>query len=220
MRLMVSLFLQLVMLNIACVGIFSDSLRTVGIVYGLIKLLLLNLKMFQLCNWLLLFHLSYYSISYRICNLTSIIESKNDQDGIEDAEKVAVVSDVPSQRTKALRTCAYLIDQIRQATHEMNSTFSLSILLFLIFIMIFCSICLFFFIYVMAELVVHPSLKDAVYMFPAAFVVAVIMALVILTSADYPVNQVSQISFIHLKMKLNVLTVDKISRENNGIIYQ
>lgn len=154
--------------------------------------MLLNFKLFQLCTWLLLLHLSYYSISYRINYLALFIESKNEEDGIKDAGiNVNVLSIVLKQRPRMLRTCGYLFDQICQATQEVNSTFSLSILFFLVFIMIFCSICLFFFINVMAELVEYSSLKDGVYLFPAAFIVAILMALVILISSDYPVKQVS-----------------------------
>jgi hypothetical protein len=124
------------------------------------------------------------------------MESKNDKDRMKDTENVTVVSAAAatfssSQRARALRTCGYLFDHICQATHEINSTFSISILLFMALIMIFCSICLFFFIYGMAEIVQHTSIGNYFYVFPIAFALGLMVTLVILISADYPIKQVS-----------------------------
>jgi hypothetical protein len=119
---------------------------------------------------------------------------------IKDTHTVAIVSTASfpsSQRAKAaLRTCGYLIDQICQATHEINLHFSLSILLLLAFVMIFCSICLFFIIYVMAELVEHPSIKEFFYLFPNAFLFCVFITLILLITADYPIKQVHILSYL------------------------
>ena len=186
------------MLKIVVSDLFYDGLRTVGIIYMLLNQLLINFKICQLNTWFLLLHLSYYSISYRISNLTSFIESERAKyqiNEMENDQNVAIVTipatSVPNQLAKALRKCGYLFDQICQATHEINATFSLPILLFLTMVMILCSICLFFFIYVIAELVEHLSIKNFFYVFPAVFALGLMITLVLLISADYPIKQVN-----------------------------
>ena len=183
--------MQLVLINIASVSIFSNS-RRIEIFYSLLLQLMLNFKICQFCTWFLLFHLSYYSISYRIKNLTLFIGSQCGQ--IKDTHTVAVVSTASfpsSQRAKAaLRTCGYLFDQICQATHEINLHFSLSILMFLTFVMISCSTCLFFIIYVMVDLVDHPSIIEFFSIFPPVFSLGVFVTLVLLMTADFPIKQV------------------------------
>ena len=67
-------------------------------------------------HWFLVFHLSYYSISYRIGVLNSFIESLKGQTNSH-------------LRIKRLRTCGYHFDQICLAANNINATFSFIMLI-------------------------------------------------------------------------------------------
>jgi hypothetical protein len=56
--------------------------------------------------------------------------------------------------------------------------------------MIICSVSLFFFTYVMSEVVVHPYLKNATYAIPITFILCMGLTLFILITVDKPIKQV------------------------------
>jgi len=133
---------------------------------------------FQLCVWLLLFHLSYYSLSYRIQVLLSSITH-----GDVNHHSHSIL---PYKKMKGeIRTCAYIFDKICLAASELNATFSLSVLIILTVQMILSSTSLFLSIFVVS-LVVDEALYGSASLFVSSFVVIA----VILKSADSPIEQV------------------------------
>ena len=170
------------------IPMFADTIDQLGIVLGSLYFILLNLNLFQYINWFTLLHLSYYSISYRINSLTLLIDAN-----INKNEKEINVSTTPSdliKRIKTLRTCGYLFDKLCQAANEINSTFSLSVLVILTLIMTLCSTSLFLSIHAMSEVVVHSYIRNAVFLFPGVFTLGLVIMLIILTTVDQPITQV------------------------------
>ena len=138
--------------------------------------------------WFLLFHLAYYSISHRIDILSSFVET------IDFNEKKKMMnysqSNHPSLRVRKLRTCAYIFDRICLASREMNSTFSLSVLLNLFLLMILCSTSLFFFIYATTAPAVPIIIKSQSSYFFYIFLGSLQFIIFILLSAESPVKKV------------------------------
>ena len=175
--------------NILMIPVVEDILNQLGLILGSLQLCLINLNTMQTLVWFLLFHLCYYSISFRIKILSSLIET---------AAKGKVSG--KCKCIKALRSCAYLFDQLCAASVEINSTFSLSVLFILVIVMIQCSLCLFFFIYAMSELVVHSYIKGATYAFPIIFLMCMGLTLFILITANGPIAQV----FSHIEIRVEM----------------
>jgi hypothetical protein len=164
------------------IPVLEDNFKQLGLVVGSLYFCLLNFNQLQTFAWFMLFHLCYYSISYRISILSSLIEIAIKQEG--SSRKCT------SKRIKAMRLCAYLFDQLCAATIEINSTFSLSVLGILSVVMIICSLCLFFFTYAMTEVVVHTYIKSATYSFPIIFILCMGLTLFLLITVEKPIKQV------------------------------
>lgn len=156
----------------------EDVILKVGITLGSLSSCLLYFNILQTCSWFMLFHLCYYSISYRINSLPFFIETAIKENGNRKC-------------IKELRTCANLFDQLCASAIEINSTFSLSVLATLTIIMILCSICLFLFIYAISEVIVLDYIKSATYVFPIIFTSNAGLILFILITVDSPTTQVS-----------------------------
>ena len=132
----------------------------------------------QLCVWLLLFHLSYYSLSYRI---QALLSSITHGDMSHHSHSI-----LPYNKMKGeIRTCAYIFDKLCLAASELNATFSLSVLIILTVQMILSSTSLFLSIFVVSS-VVDGALYGSALLFVSSFVVIV----VILNSAESPIEQV------------------------------
>ena len=111
---------------------FNEAIIKVGVTLGSLYFCFLNFNLLQSYSWFMLFHLCYYSITFRISSLTSLVETAIKEAG----------GSGKSKGTKALRTCANLFDQLCAAAIEINSTFSLSVLASLTVIMILSSFAL------------------------------------------------------------------------------
>ena len=160
------------------IPILKDIISELGLILGLLFFCLINLTQMQIFILFMLFHLSYYSISHRINILSSLVETAIKEKG-----------NAKSKRIQAVRTCAYLFDQLCAAAIEINSTFSLSVLFILVISMIHCFLCLFFYIFVMSELVVHPYIKGATHVFPFIFMLCMGLTFFILITANGPITQ-------------------------------
>ena len=161
------------------IAVIEDVLNQLGLLVGSLYFCLINLNQLQVFIWFVLFHLCYYSISFRIKILSSLIETTAKEEGGSGKCK----------RIKVLRACAYLFDQLCAASVEINSTFSLSALFILVIVMIQCSLCLFFFVYAISELVVHPYIKGSTYLFPILFLMCMGLTLFVLITANGPITQ-------------------------------
>ena len=144
----------------------------------LFLLLSISFVILQVSAWFILFHLSYYNVSYRINILTSFIQTVQDP----------LVN--PSLRIKRLRTCGYLFDQICLVSENLNSTFSLTVLVSLIILMVLCTTSLFFFIFAISAAVVPNFILLAKFAFLFMFIGSVAMIIIILTSAELPIKEV------------------------------
>ena len=127
-------------------------------------------------NWFLLFHLSYYNLSYRIAILTSLIDSS-------------------SRPFRKLRSCGHLFDKLSQASNELASTFSFSVLLLLISLLVVCATSLFLGLFAMAPVII----ENRTYLLILSFK-TVLLILIIFNAADSPVTEV-----------LNLLQFNKIT---------
>jgi hypothetical protein len=141
-----------------------------GIIGVMLFVFLVTLFFFELLNWFLLFHLTYYSVSNRIRMLRDFIT-------ITTEEKV--------QRIKKLRLCGYIFDQITQAVNELNSTFSFSVLVFLTILMIICATSLFIGLFSLSAVV-----REARNTYLFLSFVAIVFILIILTAAESPIVEV------------------------------
>ena len=163
---------------------FSDGFFvTVGILFIIFNLMIINL---QALFWFLLFHLTYYSISYRIGILKSFVIENNEPQ-------------ILGERIKKFKTCGYIFDRICLAAREINMTFSWTVLLNLLLLMFLCSTSLFFAIYLTQSTLSIPlvtAIPSIPYSFIAIFLASLQMILVILLGADSPVNEVQILFFL------------------------
>ena len=154
---------------------------TVAILFINFYLMIINL---QALFWFLLFHLTYYSISYRIGILKSFVIENNEPQ-------------ILGERIKKFKTCGYIFDRICLAAREINMTFSCTVLLNLLLLMFLCSTSLFFAIYLTQSTLSIPLVVQSQhYSFIAIFLASLQMILVILLGADSPVNEVQILFFL------------------------
>jgi hypothetical protein len=84
-----------------------------------------------------------------------------------------------------IRTCAYIFDKLCLAANELNATFSLSVLIVLTIQMILCSTSLFTCVFVMSTV-----FEGALYSSAALFVTSFVVMVIILKTAESPIEQV------------------------------
>ena len=150
---------------------------------AVLRILKLSVITMQICAWLVTFHASYYSLSYRI---RLLVEKLATDDRLLSATTIS--RHEPSTRTiqRQVRTCASIFDNISLAATELKSAFSFSVLLILTLQMIICSCSLFFCIYSYY----YTLLPERIYVFGSLFSFSVITIIIIITTVESPVNQV------------------------------
>jgi hypothetical protein len=135
--------------------------------------------------WLLLLNLIYYAVSHRISLLTSYIDTMNKQDDKNTVESKIV-------NIRKLRWCSYLFDQTCLALNEINSTFSLSILLNVVILLIICTTSLYGIIFIItANPTKIPSvIQDSTHAFLGITMHSVTIICIILKSVESPILEV------------------------------
>ena len=144
--------------------------------------------MLQLGACDLMFHLCYRNISYRLKILTSFIRSIVE---LKVEMKINICDDVMpllDERIKRLRTTGYIFDRICQAVNGLSTTFSLSVLVILLILMVEKAICLFFCV---TSLTVGQLRPYAGYTFAALCIWSFVKVLILLTTAEKHVIEVS-----------------------------
>lgn len=132
-------------------------------------------------NWFLLFHLIYYSLSYRIRVLTSFIS----QEKVQTKDFLSSVVSYNQISKMKLRKCAYIFDKISLAANELNATFSLSVLVILTIQIIISATSLFFVIFPLSLVT-----QNLIYSFGCLFIFSVVAIIIVLTAAESPVTEV------------------------------
>ena len=145
---------------------------------AILRILMLSVVTFQICTWLVTFHVSYYSLSYRI----RILVEKLTTD-----EPLLATTSMHDPIKCNVRTCAYIFDKISLAATEFKSTFSFSVLLILTLQMIICACTLFFCIYSYY----YTLLPERIYIFASLFFFSVTSIVIIITTSESLVTQVS-----------------------------
>ena len=172
----------------------------IGLIGTVVQLVVSSIISFQFGSWLLLVHLSYYSLSYRIRLLTSFIAPtkivRTKMDNLPCSSTLPSLNS--NQMKRQLRTCAYIFDKLCLTAKELNATFSLSVLINLTINNIISACSLFFCIFAYSSVV-----QDMIYSFGLLFVSSVAIILVILYSAELPIFEVivSYFTFIGLTIK-------------------
>ena len=128
-------------------------------------------------TWFLLFHLSNYSISYRICKLTSFIKTSQ-----------LLTTTSTNFRIKNLRTTGYIFNQICLASNQLNLAFSPTVLLNLVILLIICTTSLFFFIFASSSLKIPVVIENNKWGMLVMAFNSIFMILVILISAELPIK--------------------------------
>ena len=163
-------------------SMFHSTISQIGIVTSIVHLILIYLNALQLFTWFLLFFLSCYSISYRISILISFIDNFQSQN---------VASDLPKDLLQKLRVSSRLVDQICQSSKELNSIFSLPVLVILTTLLTFSATSLFMFIHLFTTSdALHAHVETPNYEPMALFAVCILMVLSILIPAGFPVSKV------------------------------
>ena len=159
-----------------------------------------HLKKFM---WLLMIHMSYYSVAHRIDALAALLSSVDGCSTIQqnvyhvfnrhrmDENKISVLS-VDHSKTQSmvnqkLRTCGYLFDHLSQTSMALNSVFSLPILLILTSTLITSTLFLYFIIYEYFQPTIFNSL---IHGRSVDFGTNLIFLAVLLTAPDMPVIKV------------------------------
>ena len=149
-----------------------------------------SFQMLQLGAWDLMFHLCYYNISYRLKILRSFIRSI--VESRIDGKKINNICDdlmpLADERLKRLRTTGYIFDRICQAVNELSATFSLSVLVILLILMIESAVCLFFSV---NSLTFDAFSSNTNYTFAAVFTWSFLKVLMMLITAESHVTEVS-----------------------------
>lgn len=145
----------------------------------------------RLFAWFLLFHLSYYNISHRIATLSSFIEQSLSSLNLNLGQS----TNSKSFRIKTFKTCGYIFDQICLAANNINSVFSLSMLIIFTILMALSTTSIFFFIYSMSSLEIPFLIKINFVSFISVFMLCNVMMLIILLSAESPIREVFKITF-------------------------
>ena len=131
----------------------------------------------RLFAWILLFHLSYYSISHRIGILTSFIQSLKGKTN-------------SSLRVKRFRTCGYIFDQICLATNNINATFSFIMLINFTMLICISTTSIFFIIYAMSSVKIPLIITNQFLSFVGIFGLSNVMILLFLSSAESSTKEV------------------------------
>ena len=168
-------------INLVLIPMIPNLMPHFGLVGSILHILCTNFVAIVAIGWYALFHLSYYSLSYRISILSSLIARP-------DQHAEGGLDGPSSQQLKRMRTCGYLFDQICQVSNDINSAFSLSILTILTIMMIDCSTALFFCLYSLTTL-----FKGMFYGFLTFFANCVCLILVIVISTHSPIAEVQNI---------------------------
>ena len=163
-------------------SMFHSTISQIGIVTSIVHLILIYLNALQLFTWFLLFFLSCYSISYRISILITFIDNFQSQN---------VAFDLPKDLLQKLRVSSRLVDQICQSSKELNSIFSLPVLVILTTLLTFSATSLFMFIHLFTTSdALHAHDETPNYEPMAIFAVCILMVLSILIPAGFPVSKV------------------------------
>jgi hypothetical protein len=134
--------------------------------------------MLMTCAWFLLFHLSFYNISYRIRLLNVFVNIRN----VENSATIG-----KQRLVNKLRSCGYIFDQICLAFNQVACTFSLSILFFLTTMMLLSTTSLFFCYNYGYQL--QRINRASIYML--YFISNIIMVTIILKAAESPSKEVN-----------------------------
>ena len=141
----------------------------------------------QFASWLLLLHLVYYTVSYRISILTSNMDTLIKQD-------TSLRNSVGSNflKVKILRTCSYHFQQICLALNEINSTFSISVLLNVIILLIMCttSLCVTFLAITAKSNSIPSVIQDSSLVFLGIAIYSIVIICIILKSVESPIHEV------------------------------
>ena len=168
---------------------FSLLSSRIGFFLTFVHFTLVIVNALQLTVWFLLFFLACYSISNRISTLASFIESSGNYSSLQDVT-VVLPDDI---LVKKLRTCARLVDQICHSANELNSTFSLPVLMIITKLLIFSTTSLFLFIYLLttpSDILHKNFITGAPYVPIAFFAGSVFMVLLILIPTGFPIKKV------------------------------
>ena len=215
-------FGQFFIINMIYISIIDNVIPQIGVLGSVLHILFLNCTTLQLISWFIVFHLSFYSLSHRISVLASLINSPTPQEQNKTAvfkfrlEHGSLPVMPSSSLTKRIRTCGSLFDQICKVAHELNHTFSLSVLVILMILMIFCSTSLYFSLYASNNLY-----EGMFYGFVLFFVFSICVAYAILSSTDLPITEVTYISILntiksdHRQVNYCVQTDEKIQRTSH-----
>lgn len=131
-----------------------------------------------------MFHLSYYNISHRLSALTTFI--RGNQESIQ-----------LNQRIKRLRMCENVFNQICEASVEIASAFSFSVLVILTILIIVSAAGLFFCLYSLVFID-----EGTIKVFVANFIRNAFITLVILISANSPMNEVGLYIYIYTSVTI------------------
>ena len=162
-----------------------------GLLGTVVQFVITSVISLQIYCWLLLFHLSYYSLTYRIRALVSFIDQGNKFKNSDNKSNELVhysLSELPfhnNQMKRQLRTCAYIFDKLCLAANELNATFSPSVLIILTLQMIISASSVFFCISAISSV-----LRSMIYFFALLFVTSVVTIVILLNSAESPIIEV------------------------------
>lgn len=154
----------------------------------------------QMGTWFLMIHISYYSIAHRISTLISLITMDNgpNEEQFGQNQKTVVIKTIlvqPANDDKSkkdlaqkLRICGNVFSSISRATADLNSVFSVPVLLILVTKLINSTFYLFQLIlyYLKSERPVFSEVQDDVINFLSNF----IFILTLMTSFDMPIHEV------------------------------
>lgn len=181
------LFCQFSIINVVFISVIHNLIPIIGFLGSVLHIIFLNFTTMQMVGWFMLFHLSYYSLSYRISLLATFIAPPVQEHNIFKVrlENKYLVVIPRSAMLKRIRTCGYLFDHICKVSYEINCTFSFSVLAVLTILMIFCSTSLYFSLYASTNLY-----KEMFYGFVSFFVFSICVVFIILSSTDLSLAEV------------------------------
>lgn len=143
----------------------------------------------QLTTWFLLFHLSYYNIAHRISILKTLLDTDLISDHHHHLKKVVPYPGNTSEKInhQTLNKIGYLFDHLAKASYYFESIYSIPALINLTASFLSGTICLFLFI---RELFQSPSFNTMMFIQLALVYFHIVMALIIIVSADLPSHEV------------------------------
>lgn len=164
--------------HLSSTNIFRTLNSQIGSHFLTFSLFLESLFKLQIATWILLFHLMYFGVSYRILNLKFLI-----------LQPVSFDLNSHSCVTKhQLQKVTFLIDKLAKASYHLQCIYSIPVLVILCAFALNCAISVFV---IIQELVQPTSSRVSVSLHLFSFLLYTLFAMIVILSVDLPLEAVA-----------------------------